>query len=185
MKQHLFRQTCASESVCDQLILRLNKIDLNNSFIELIRKIELMSLTHRRIYKEEKLEEIHLSPYIRDTVACVTQDQGLRLTAPNYYFDDIWLQKDKAVLLAVLVHEFLTDLSKTTSPVYSPKIEIACRFAFGKLEFSYATLEPAEPLVKMLSGQSVILAEEITQSLGAETLTSVKDDNRYILAMKN
>ncbi|MCF2447681.1 hypothetical protein L0657_27245 [Dyadobacter sp. CY345] len=168
MEKNLFRQTYAPELVSDQLILKLNGIDFPDSFIGILRSTEQSAFAFKRLYKEEHLEEIQLLKFIQVVLRNTSKQLGICPDVIKYSFDDIWLQKNKAILLAILVEGLLAEISKDYIFAQEPRIEIQCRFLFGKLEFGYLTDSVISPEEKILSSRSQRLIETVVKMLPAK-----------------
>lgn len=168
MGQNPLGQTHAVESVSGALILQLEENGVSYPFIEVLRKMEKISIPFGRFYKEENLEEIQAMEYLQAIVASVPtpREQGQPQTA--FVFDDIWLRKNQAILLGLLVYMFVTDSLKNCIGNNAPEIEIRCCFSYGKLEFSYAHLNTDKPLHNVQSPENLALTESVIKILRAQ-----------------
>lgn len=185
MEQNLFGQAYASESVSGQLITQLKGVEFSDSFIEILRTTEQRAVAYLRLYKEENLEEIQLQKFIQDVQQNAEQIPAFRTARVNYVFDEIWLQKNKAVLLTMLVQELSAEVLENATLDYGPTIEIECHFLSRKLEFIYSILETTRPINQILSNRSMRLIEAIGQMLHADITFKTQNENKFVLSFRN
>lgn len=185
MEKNLFRQTYASESVSDQLILKLNGFDFPDSFIGILRSTEQCSTAFKRLYKEEHLEEIQLLNFIQLVLRNTSRQLGVCPDVIKFSFDDIWLSKNKAVLLAILVEGLLAELSRKYSLGKEPWLEIQCRFLFGKLEFGCGIIGEIAREEKTMSTCSQRLVETVVKMLPAVIIYRTPQELGFDLTFKS
>jgi len=185
MEKNLFGQDYAPESVSDQLLLQLNGIEFSDSFIEILRRTEQRANTFRRFYKEEHLEEIQLLTFLRDILQEISHLLEICPGSITYDFDDIWLQKNKAILLAILLDCLLAEIPKGNGFGKEPQIKIQCRFQYGKLEFLYGIVGDTDPLFKNLSPHCNSLIETVVRMLNGKSSFHAEENFCFELSFKN
>lgn len=106
-------------------------------------RIQSMSILHRRLYDGEELAKVNLPEFMRELVQGILKIFGYQFITPTFAIDTIHLHADKAVPLALIINELVTNACKYAFPYTDiPILAISCQQKGSKLQLIVADNGP-------------------------------------------
>jgi PAS domain S-box-containing protein len=97
----------------------LNGIEfIKNTFLEVINRINAMSLVHQKLYQANDLSQINLKDYIKDLFQQLSRNYSREATRITNEFDmeDIFIHIDSAIPIGLVLNELISNMFKHAFP---------------------------------------------------------------------